>query len=146
MRKSIVVVVLLCFFTLVASVANAKPASNLTRVEILQVGADQTGWIPANEANRTTLYGENFYVAVHFTGYPLQNSIFIFQNGTQIPTDQIAEPFSRIGIGNPAVGWIYQFKIPIAYGNGAICIKASSINSGGTYYDTVSNITSVYQK
>lgn len=147
MKKSIVLVVLLCLITLVASVGSAGPAPNLTNVKIIDIGSDNTGWVVPSSG--TTLYGQNFYVAVQFTGYPLQGGVFFYQNGGLIPPSQITEPFARIGTGNGSTGftgWIYQYKMPLSYGNGTICVKAQSINSGGTYYDTIYGVKSVYQQ
>jgi hypothetical protein len=144
MRKSIMLVILLCLFTLVTSIVHAGPAPNLSNVQITHVGADNTGWITAREIPTTTLYGQNIYVAVRFVGYPNPNRIFLYQNGSMIPTDQITEPFGREGIGNPYTGWVYQFKIPISYGNGTIAVQADGIQHG-TYYSTVYGVKAVYQ-
>ncbi|AIF52784.1 DUF4879 domain-containing protein [Pelosinus sp. UFO1] len=136
MRKSILLIILFCLFTLVTSLASAGPAPNLSNVQITHVGADNTGWIDVKQIPMTTLYGQNFYVAVRFTGYPNPNRIFLYQNGAQIPVEQVTEPFGREGIGNPFTGWVYQFKVPISYGTGIIAVQADGIRTG-TYYSTV---------
>lgn len=141
MRKRLT---LLCVFFLsifIAAVGDAKPAPNLSAVKITHVGTDHSGWIPVHQIPQTTLHGQQFYIAVRFTGYPNPNLIFLYQNGHLIPRDKITEPFGRKGIGNPYTGWIYQFAMPLSYGNGTIAVKAGGIN-GGQYYDTVYNVRS----
>lgn len=144
MRKSILIMALLCIFSLAATVAQAGPAPNLTNVKITHVGADNTGWIPAAQISTTTLYGEQFYIAVHFTGYPNPGRIFFYQDGHLIPPGKITEPFGRKGIGNPHSGWVYQFAMPVTYGNGTIAVQAEGIR-GGTYYNTVYGVKTEYQ-
>jgi len=144
MRKSITIVVLFSLLSLVASIANAKPVPNLTNVQITYVGADNTSWIPISQISTTTLYGQKFYIAVQFMGYPNPQRIFFYQNGSLIPVDQVKEAFGREGIGNPYTGWVYQFAIPISYGNGTITVQADGIKSG-TYYSTIYSVKSVYQ-
>jgi hypothetical protein len=144
MRKSIILLVLLCLLPLVASVAIAGPAPNLSAVQIIGVGTDNTGWIPVNKIPTTTLYGQNFYVAVQFWGYPNPSRIFLYHNGSLIPPSQVTEPFGRQTIGNPATGWVYRLAVPISYGNGTICVQADGIK-GGTYYSTVYGVKAVSQ-
>ncbi|HEY3423188.1 MAG TPA: hypothetical protein VGL27_00215 [Negativicutes bacterium] len=135
MRKSIILLILPCLLLLVASVAIAGPAPNLSAVQIIGVGTEN-GWIPVDKIPTTTLYGQNFYVAVHFFGYPNPSRIFLYHNGSLIPAKQVTEPFGRQTIGNPATGWVYRLAVPISYGNGTICVQADGIK-GGTYYSTV---------
>jgi hypothetical protein len=144
MRKSIIILVLLCLLVLVASVANAKPAPNLTNVQITHVGADNTSWIPISKIPITTLYGQKFYIAVRFIGYPNPQRIFFYQNGSLIPVNQVVEAFAREGFGNPYTGWVYQFAMPISYGNGTITVQADGIRNG-TYYSTIYGVKSVQQ-
>jgi hypothetical protein len=144
MRKSNTIIVLLCLLALAASVANAKPAPNLTNVQITYVGADNTSWIPISQIPTTTLYGQKFYIAVRFIGYPDPQHIFFYQNGSLIPANQVTEAFAREGIGNPYTGWVYQFAMPISYGNGNITVQADGIKNG-TYYSTIYGVKSVYQ-
>lgn len=144
MKKSIMSVVLLFLLVLVTSMAYAGPAPNLSSVQITNVGADNTGWITAREIPTTTLYGQNVYIAVRFIGYPNPSRIFLYQNGNMIPPDQVTEPFGREGIGNPYTGWVYQFKIPISYGNGTIVVQADGIQHG-TYYSTIYGVKAVNQ-
>jgi hypothetical protein len=135
MRKSIIILILPCLLLLVASVAIAGPAPNLSAVQIIGVGTEN-GWIPVNKISTTTLYGQNLYVAVHFFGYPNPSRIFLYNNGSLIPPKQVTEPFGRQTIGNPATGWVYRLAVPISYGNGTISVQADGIKSG-TYYSTV---------
>ena len=144
MRKLTTLMLLLYFCLFAFSTANAKPAPNLSKVQITHVGADHTGWIPASKIPVTTLYGQQFYVAVQFTGYPNPDLIVLYQNGKLIPENEITEPFGQRGIGNPYTGWVYQFAMPISYGNGAIAVKASGIN-GGKQYSTVYGVKATYQ-
>lgn len=144
MKKLMMSVVLLCLFTLVTSIVNAGPAPNLSNVQITHVGAENTDWIEVRNIPTTTLYGQNFYIAVRFIGYPDPNRIFLYQNGSRIPTTLVTEPFAREGIGNPYTGWVYQFKVPISYGNGTIVVQADGIR-GGTYYSTIYGVKSVHQ-
>lgn len=144
MRNSIIIVVIIFLSSLLTSVVSAGPAPNLSKVQITHVGADNTGWIEVREIPMTTLYGQNFYVAVRFIGYPNPNRIFLYQNGNKIPTDQVTEPFGREGIGNPYTGWIYQFKIPISYGNGTITVKADGLYKS-TYYSTIYGVKAANQ-
>jgi hypothetical protein len=144
MRK-LTMLLLLLYFGVAFSPVDAKPAPNLSNVQITHVGADHTGWIPAGQISETILQGEKFYIAVRFTGYPNPNLIFLYQNGHLIPKDKITEPFGRTGIGNPYTGWIYQFAMPISYGNGTIAVKAGGIN-GGQHYATIYNVRSKYRK
>jgi hypothetical protein len=143
MRKMVVILVLLCLSSLAVSVVNAKPAPNLTSVQITYVGADNTSWIPINQIPTTTLYGQKFYIAVQFIGYPNPQRIFFYQNGSLIPVDQVKEAFAREGIGNPYTGWVYQFAMPISYGNGIITVQADGIRNG-TYHNTIYGVKSVY--
>lgn len=142
MRKCIAIAIAVCQFIFVSAIASAKPAPNLSRVQITHIGADNTGWIPVSQIRTTTLYGQKFYIAVQFTGYPGQ--VFLYQNGTLIPPGEVEEPFGRTGIGNPYSGWVYQFAIPITYGNGAISVEAHGIK-GGRHYNKVYGIKSEYQ-
>lgn len=144
MRKWIVAAILLGLLLSFGSFAAAGPAPELTKVRITHVGADDTGWIPASQASKTTLYGQYFYIAVEFTGYPKDNKIYLYQNGTQIPPDAVKEPFGRKGIGNPLRGWVYQFAVPITYGNGTIAVEATG-TKGGRYTSTLHGIKAVYQ-
>ncbi len=144
MRKIVVILILLCLVSLTASIVSAKPAPNLTSVQITYVGSDNTSWIPVSQIPTTTLYGQKFYIAVQFIGYPNPQRIFFYQNGSLIPVDQVKEAFSREGIGNPHTGWVYQFAMPISYGNGIITVQADGIKSG-TYYSTIYGVKSVYQ-
>lgn len=144
MRKLIIIAVLLCLLSLVVSAADAKPAPNLTNVQITYVGADNTSWIPISQIPTTTLYGQKFYIAVRFIGYPNPGRIFFYQNGSLIPINQVVEAFDREGIGNPYTGWVYQFAMPISYGNGTIAVQADGIK-GGTYYHTIYGVKSVKQ-
>ncbi|KYZ75494.1 hypothetical protein AXX12_12320 [Anaerosporomusa subterranea] len=144
MRKFTKLILLLYLCVFAFSTADAKPAPNLSRVQITHVGADHTGWIPASEIPSTTLYGQKFYIAVQFTGYPNPNQILLYQNGHLIPKSEITEPFGRTGIGNPFTGWVYQFAMPISYGNGTIAVQASGIN-GGQLFDTLYRVKSKNQ-
>jgi hypothetical protein len=128
-------------FMLGVSMACAAPAPNLSKVEITYVGSDQTGWIPIDQIAKTTLVGQNFYVAVKFTGYPNPSRIFFYQNRVLIPPDKISELYERKGIGNPHIGWVYQFAMPIAYANGIIAVQADGIQ-GGTHYSTIYGVKS----
>lgn len=134
----------LSLFLTTAPIATAKPAPNLTRVEITHIGADNTGWIMAGQTPKPTLYGQKFYIAVRFTGYPDSGRIFFYQNGNLIPKAEVTEPFGREGLGNPNSGWVYQFAMPVVYGNGTIAVRAEGIQ-GGRRYDTVYGVTTVYQ-
>lgn len=142
MKKWIAITVIACQWMFVAAVASATPAPNLSKVQITHVGADHTGWIPVSQIRTTTLYGQKFYIAVQFTGYPSQ--VFLYQNGSLIPPDKVEEPFGRTGIGNPYLGWVYQFAVPITYGNGTIAVEAHGIK-GGKYYNTVYGVKAKYQ-
>ena len=144
MKKSIIMVMLFCLLSFPVSVTNAKPAPNLSSVQITYIGADNSSWIPINQISATTLYGQKFYIAVQFIGYPNPGRIFFYQNGSLIPIDQVSEAFAREGIGNPRTGWVYQFAMPIFYGNGTIAVQADGIK-GGTYYSTIYGVKSVYQ-
>lgn len=144
MKKGIILLVFLCVLAFQGGISYAGPAPNLSKVEITHVGADQSGWIPVNQIPKKTLYGETFYVAVRFTGYPQANRIFFYQNKSLIPVSQVTEVFERKGIGNPYTGWVYHFAMPIAYGNGSITVKADGIN-GGTHYHTILGVRSESQ-
>lgn len=144
MRRLTKLILLLYLCGFAFSTADAKPAPNLSKVQITHVGADHTGWISASEIPSTTLYGQKLYIAVQFIGYPNPNLIFLYQNGHLIPKSEITEPFGRTGIGNPFTGWVYQFAMPISYGNGTIAVKASGIN-GGQFYSTIYRVSSKYQ-
>lgn len=144
MRTWIVAVMLLGLLLISGSLAAAGPAPDLTKVRITHVGADETGWIPASQASVTTLYGQSFYIAVEFTGYPKDSQIFLYQNGSQIPLSEIKEPFGRKGIGNPLRGWVYQFAVPIRYGNGTIAVEAAG-TKGGRYTSTLYGVRAEYQ-
>lgn len=144
MRKlsSLLLILLLCLFAF--STVYAKPAPNLSNVQITHVGAEHTGWIPVSKVSVNTLRGQQFYVAVQFTGYPNPNLITLYQNGKLIPKSEITEPFGREGIGNPNTGWVYQFAMPISYGNGVISVQAGGIN-GGQQYSTIYGVKAAYQ-
>lgn len=141
MRRLLLLLGFFVVFTIGGSVASAGPAPNLSKVEITHVGSDQTGWIPINQIPKKTLEGQNFYVAVKFSGYPNPNRIFFYQNRVLIPTDKISEVSDRKGIGNPRIGWVYQFVMPIEYASGIIAIQADGIH-GGTHYSTIYGVKS----
>ncbi|MDU4961009.1 MAG: hypothetical protein E6X17_10185 [Sporomusaceae bacterium] len=141
MRK--LAAILLLIGLLVPWPASAKPAPALSHVQITHAGADNSGWIPAGKIAGTALQGQRFYLAVRFTGYPDPNLISLYQNGHLIPKNQISEPFGRSGVGNPYTGWIYQFAMPITYGNGTITVKARG--NSGWFYDNIYNVRSIYQ-
>ncbi|GBG55787.1 hypothetical protein SPFL3102_02726 [Sporomusaceae bacterium FL31] len=144
MKNLIISLAFICVLAFHGGVSYAEPAPNLSKVEITHVGADHTGWIPVNQISKKTLYGENFYVAVRFTGYPKSNRIFFYQNKNLVPVSQVKEAFDRKGIGNPHTGWVYHFAMPIAYGNGIITVQADGIN-GGTQYSTIFGVRSETQ-
>lgn len=144
MRKWMIFMLAFFLYTNVFSTVNAKPAPNLSKIQITHVGADSTGWVSSGKASAITLYGKRFYVAVQFTGYPDPSRVFLYQNGVLIPKSEISEPFGRLGIGNPHTGWVYQFALPIAYGNGIIAVEADGIN-GGRQYSTIFGVKSMYQ-
>ncbi|WP_054261391.1 hypothetical protein [Propionispora sp. 2/2-37] len=143
MKKSGLFLLILCLLLSIAPFAAAKPAPNLTRVEITHIGADDTGWIMAGLSPKPTLYGQKFYIAVRFTGYPNPGRIFFYQNGNLIPRAEVTEPFGRKGLGNPHSVWVYQFAMPVVYGNGTIAVRAEGIQ-GGRHYDTIYGVTTVY--
>lgn len=144
MRRVIAVLFLACLFAAVAGLAaNAGPAPNLSQIRITHVGSEISGWKTVAEARKQTIYGQNFYLAAHFIGYPDQKSIKISSNGFLVKADELTI-INITPVDNPASGYIYEFKMPLKYSKGLIVVQANGIN-GGQKSNSISGIIAEYR-
>lgn len=150
MRKIVILVVLFCLVTMIASIANAGPAPNLTSVKIAGLGTDAAGnWItPVNHSiYPNKLSGDTLYLCVEFTGYPNWNLVFFYQNGSIISKSKLVN-YKTTYMSNDGVirGYIKYYSIPFAElpSNtsgylGQFSVKANGIRSG-ICQDHVNNV------
>lgn len=145
LKKIIAGLFLAVMFVFVGSAAvNGGPAPNLFKIQITHVGAEVSGWKTVAEAQKQTIYGQNFYLAAHFSGYADERSIKLSSNGFLVKDGELVV-VNKTPVGNPASGYIYEFKMPLEYSKGLIVIEAAGIN-GGRRSNSISGIIAEYRQ
>lgn len=149
MKKSVILVVLLCLLAMVSSIASAEPAPQLTKVTIDAIGVDQSGnWIPVDNFQNPagTAYGQNLYIQVTYAGMP-SGTPMLLQNGQVMAGAQIYINEKKY-YNKVLVGLTQCFKVPIGNVHGTtnlgqISVKAFN-NMGATYVGYVNNVSMIY--
>ncbi|AUJ61091.1 DUF4879 domain-containing protein [Bacillus sp. JK74] len=115
--------------------ASAAPAPALTQIRIIGVTSDGQNYqwenIGPNQISASKpMKGTTGYLAVYFQGYPNNNSIQAFNNGTNITnltSKALEDEYTKNG--NIVTGYIKYYSVPLSYvSSGTFSFSATGLN------------------